>query len=57
MRESYLVIGDSLTSDMQGANNASLTSCYVFPEGDIKAAKEEYDTGGYKYYPIYDNPQ
>ena len=43
-RESYLVIGDSLTSDMQGAKNASLTSCYVFPEGDIKAVKEEYDT-------------
>lgn len=41
--ESYVVIGDSLTSDMLGAKNAGLTSCWFMPEGDIEEAKEEYD--------------
>ena len=39
----YMVIGDSLTSDMLGAENASLTSCWFMPEGDIGKAMTEYD--------------
>ena len=39
----YMVIGDSLTSDMLGAKNASLTSCWFMPEGDIDKAMTEYD--------------
>ena len=39
----YMVIGDSLTSDMLGAENASLTSCWFMPEGDIDKAMTEYD--------------
>lgn len=41
--ESYLVIGDSLSSDMLGAKNAGLTSCWFMPEGDTDAAVMEYD--------------
>lgn len=40
--ESYLVIGDSLTSDMLGAKNAGLASCWFMPEGDIPGAMAEY---------------
>ena len=39
----YMVIGDSLTSDMLGAKNAGLDSCWFMPEGDIDKAMEEYD--------------
>ena len=39
----YMVIGDSLTSDMLGAKNASLTSCWFMPVGDIDKAMTEYD--------------
>ena len=39
----YIVIGDSLTSDMLGAKNASLTSCWFMPVGDIDKAMTEYD--------------
>lgn len=41
--ESCLVIGDSLTSDMLGAKNAGLTSCWFMPEGNVKEAVKEYD--------------
>lgn len=41
--KSYIVIGDSLTSDMLGAKNADLTSCWFMPEGDIKGAMKEYE--------------
>lgn len=41
--KSYIVIGDSLTSDMLGAKNADLTSCWIMPEGDVKGAMEEYE--------------
>lgn len=41
--ESYIVIGDSLTSDMLGAKNAHLTSCWFMPEGNIEEAIKEYN--------------
>ena len=41
-RESYIVIGDSLTSDMLGAKNASLKSVWFRPEGDISSAMSAY---------------
>ncbi|MBQ9482814.1 MAG: YjjG family noncanonical pyrimidine nucleotidase [Ruminiclostridium sp.] len=41
--ESYIVIGDSLTSDMLGAKNAGLTSCWFMPTGDTENAVKEYD--------------
>ncbi len=40
--ESYIVIGDSLTSDMLGAMNSGLTSCWFMPSGDIGQAMREY---------------
>lgn len=42
-KESCIVIGDSLTSDMLGAKNAGLCSVWFMPEGDIEAAVKEYD--------------
>lgn len=39
---SYIVIGDSLSSDMLGAKNAHLTSCWFMPEGEIAEALNEY---------------
>lgn len=41
--KSFIVIGDSLTSDMLGAKNAGLTSCWFMPQGDVKAAMKEYE--------------
>ncbi len=41
--ESCIVIGDSLTSDMLGAKNAGLSSCWFMPEGDTEVAVKEYD--------------
>ena len=42
-RESFLVIGDSLTSDMLGAKNAGLVSCWFMPSGDIEQAVKDFD--------------
>ncbi len=42
-RESCIMIGDSLTSDMLGAKNASLTSVWFMPEGDKEDALIKYD--------------
>ena len=42
-KESCIMIGDSLSSDMLGAKNASLTSVWFMPTGDIKAAVNEYN--------------
>jgi YjjG family noncanonical pyrimidine nucleotidase len=42
-KETCIVIGDSLSSDMLGAKNASLASVWFMPEGDIEAAKKAYD--------------
>lgn len=35
-RESCILVGDSLTSDMQGANNAGITACWFNPGGRVK---------------------
>ena len=42
-RETCVMIGDSLTSDMLGAKNASLKSVWFMPSGDLEAAVKEYD--------------
>lgn len=42
-KETCIVVGDSLTSDMLGAKNASLASVWFMPEGDIESAKSMYD--------------
>ena len=42
-KESCIVIGDSLSSDMLGAKNASMASIWFMPEGDIESAMKEYD--------------
>ena len=41
-RESCIVIGDSLTSDMLGAKNAFMSSVWFMPSGDIESAMREY---------------
>ena len=42
-KESCIVIGDSLTSDMLGAQNAGLTSVWFMPSGDIASSCRKYD--------------
>ena len=42
-RSSCVMIGDSLTSDMLGAKNASLGSVWFMPTGDIAEATAAYD--------------
>ncbi len=42
-RSSCIVIGDSLSSDMLGAKNASLRSCWFMPEGNIEKAMQDYE--------------
>lgn len=42
-RETCIMIGDSLTSDMLGAKNAGLASVWFMPSGDVDAAVREYD--------------
>jgi YjjG family noncanonical pyrimidine nucleotidase len=44
-RESFLVIGDSLTSDMLGAKNAGLYSVWTMPQGDVESAAAKYGIG------------
>lgn len=39
---SCIMIGDSLSSDMLGAKNASLASVWFMPSGDIRKAVAEY---------------
>ena len=41
-KESCIMIGDSLSSDMLGAKNASIDSVWFMPSGDIEKAMEEY---------------
>ncbi len=41
-KETCIVIGDSLSSDMLGAQNADLASVWFMPEGDIEQAKNKY---------------
>lgn len=40
--ESYIVIGDSLTSDMLGAKNAGLASCWFMPQDYTDQTLKEY---------------
>lgn len=42
-KASCIMIGDSLSSDMLGAKNASLDSVWFMPAGDIEAAVKAYD--------------
>ena len=42
-KASCIMIGDSLTSDMLGAKNASLASVWFMPSGNIGEAMKEYD--------------
>lgn len=44
-REEYLVIGDSLTSDIQGGNNAEIMTCWFNPKGkkNDKSVKVDYE--------------
>ena len=42
-KSSCIMIGDSLSSDMLGAKNASLDSVWFMPSGDIEAAMAAYD--------------
>ena len=41
-KESCIIIGDSLSADMQGAQNAAICSVWFMPEGNISAAVEKY---------------
>lgn len=41
-KEKCIVIGDSLTSDMSGARNFGLKSCWFRPSGDRESAVKEY---------------
>ena len=41
-KSSCIMIGDSLTSDMQGAKNAGIDSVWFMPSGDIEEMKVEY---------------
>ena len=42
-RESCIMIGDSLSSDMLGAKNAALQSVWFMPTGNVEEAVKEYD--------------
>ena len=42
-KESCIVIGDSLSSDMLGAKNASLCSVWFMPAGDVDGAVRAFD--------------
>ncbi len=42
-REQSILVGDSLTSDMQGANNAGITACWFNPKGRKKDVAVQID--------------
>ena len=42
-KNSFIMVGDSLSSDMLGARNASLDSVWFMPSGNIEEAMREYD--------------
>ena len=44
-REQSILVGDSLTSDMQGANNAGIAACWFNPQGKDKdiAVRIDYE--------------
>lgn len=41
--EQSILVGDSLTSDMQGANNAGITACWFNPKGRKKDVEVRID--------------
>ena len=53
---SCIMIGDSLSSDMLGAKNASLTSVWFMPEGNVEEAVRTYDISycAYSYDELYE---
>ena len=52
---SCIMIGDSLTSDMMGAKNASIDSVWFMPSGNIEQSMIEYDINytAYSYDELY----
>lgn len=42
-RERCILVGDSLTSDMQGANNAGIAACWFNPKGKTKDIEVRID--------------
>ena len=42
-REACILVGDSLTSDMKGAENAGVASCWFNPEGKVKDVEVRTD--------------
>ena len=36
-KEEIMIVGDSLTSDMLGGNNAGILCCWYNPDGKVKA--------------------
>lgn len=54
-RTSCIMIGDSLTSDMLGAKNASIDSVWFMPSGNIEQSMIEYDINytAYSYDELY----
>ncbi len=48
-KSSCIMVGDSLSSDMLGAKNASIDSVWFMPSGDIEKAMQEYDINYYAY--------
>ena len=42
-KESCIVIGDSLSSDILGAKNAGITSCWFMPTDNTKKVRNEYN--------------
>ena len=42
-RSSILIVGDSLTSDIQGGNNAGIITCWYNPQGDKAPDKYRID--------------
>ncbi len=43
LREEILIIGDSLTSDMLGGNNAKIKTCWYNPKGNINSREVRID--------------
>ena len=37
----YLVVGDSLSSDMLGANRAGMPCCWYYPKGPVQTSYEQ----------------
>lgn len=55
-KSSCIMVGDSLSSDMLGAKNASIDSVWFMPSGNIEKAKQEYDINycAYSYDELFE---